>query len=929
MEISRGAAYFIVLICGFSLLFPGGAFQTAYSHPYAENRNLYLSSSQYEKLVEEFNTNDARNAFEKCHDVRVTVYIKKVLVHWNYTTPEQRESFNEVGEGKAGAKSLYNKGEVEMLYKMWEPGHGDSPIHGVSDSKSAQFKEDNAKVSHAFQIKNWIIDFIKIDPYNVNLGDKRFFKNDDFEWVKNNPDGSPKRAITEQYIQALKKAGAEKVEGKNFEIKKYEHYTCANLLDEIMILFSASESDKIGVFDTKPSEVDAILGANIAETIAANKKKNTDSSLKNFFENGMESKFKGTIEQKAKDKIVTLLTNGAVTKYIPEMELAKTFGKKVLVKTTQLFLGTKSANMLVILFFGPGSLFVWASGLVSTTFDLYNWGKDDREYLGFAGVSINLKEVTRDVEEEYIVSTQKVYAPTCALKKKQDSDVITYSPQPYISLVSFKEKWPIPIGKKECYQVYFDNPEFWKDSFGKNVLQLSKKYVERAIDDYMLETLCKNNPTGSVCIGNPAGTKAIETARKDFKQYVINDWTEVAKVFSTVFKEEAQKAKEWVSETEPYYAGTVSVTFSVLVEDVGKCEDKKCVTPTCIANTRNTQGQSIELQPYTYVSYSENSNNQTPIFNQWIKDYITKQNDLLRNVLEKISLVEKTEPDKTVSDLISELDFSNIESIIGTSFEDKSDVRRHDVVHIESEPRSEQVIEPLDELRIIKVIPQEDKIKELTEFPWYKGTASWKFEFEDGTPFSGQSVSILINDNPEWKGFVKDYRASRTFYDTQPRYGAHSINGTGYTTIEMYTPGNHTLSVDFVFLNPEGRYHPTKCEDIEITVPEHTWEAKKPIDLIRYETSSGTSCEKATWYLVDKNNVKAPFSQYVLYNDNDNGPFQSQKLGSSGSFTLSYCDGIPHTIKIVGMLNAYTINGERLSSEKYGGDGDEFTFFSP
>ena len=155
MNISQEKKYLIVLLCGFVLLFPSAAMQSAYSHP--------LTSD-----VDNLEPIEAGKLFKECEKVKVTAQISEIMLHWDGTTEEKRDSFND------GLVSSLSDGEVELLYKIWEPGHSQSPI--LSGLVASYNK---ANVASSIVEDDWKLDFSEIrnyDYYKINelVGEKEF-----------------------------------------------------------------------------------------------------------------------------------------------------------------------------------------------------------------------------------------------------------------------------------------------------------------------------------------------------------------------------------------------------------------------------------------------------------------------------------------------------------------------------------------------------------------------------------------------------------------------------------------------------------------------------------------------------------------------------------------------------------------------------------
>jgi len=278
---------------------PTAALQSAYSHP--------LTSD-----VDNLDPIKAGKLFDKCEKVRVTAQISEIVLHWNGTTEEKIESWDD-------GYFSYSGGDVELLYKIWEPGHSQSPImSGYAASWN------RANVASSFIEDGWEIDFSGIDG----------------DYMKIKRDGTPVKPRDQAYINELSWAGAIKKVPSEVEKtswfdghgrphvktwmadshKKYVHITCKENLHDLIIVLSASEVDDAGY--TPENKIDGFLGGSkIEKSINSelSQESLTDWTTERFVAGAVNHMMDKTVDKLntvLKDKLTSHITSGEFKTYV-------------------------------------------------------------------------------------------------------------------------------------------------------------------------------------------------------------------------------------------------------------------------------------------------------------------------------------------------------------------------------------------------------------------------------------------------------------------------------------------------------------------------------------------------------------------------------------------------------------------------------------
>jgi len=386
------------------LLLQVGTFGNAYSHP-------------LEYDVEQIDWFEAHKLFDNCEKVIVSAEIVEIIMHWDGRTEKKRESFHDY-DGIFGISSL-SDAEVEVLYKIWEPGHAHSPK--ISGFAIGDYEK--TVVKSVYNEDDWKIDFSKIN----------------MDYYKIKEDGIPKKPIDSNYFEELKSAGAIKkipseIEKENIvqtgttkTIKrymtdshdKYLHYTCKELLHDMVFIISASEID--GELYTPENRINDLLGGDSFEKQIGDKLLSQDKLLKpisakqimangiNYIADKKVGDAIGAVKTKVQDKLTTRLTAGEFTEY----KLLKEAGKRAVTETAgelgEIYAGktlTKASKFLAkkisFVMEGPVGWVILIGDIIN---DVVSLAEAKREPLGIAVGIIPLNKI--EGEKEFDLPTNR------------------------------------------------------------------------------------------------------------------------------------------------------------------------------------------------------------------------------------------------------------------------------------------------------------------------------------------------------------------------------------------------------------------------------------------------------------------------------------------------------------------------------------------
>jgi len=342
------AKYCIIVLCGFALLFPGAALQESFGHPKSVTQ-IWRNSSQYWN-------------WDNCTKAEVFAEITKVKIDWQ----GDRNDF----EDWDGA------GEVEVIYKIWEPGH--------TGSYRNEYPLDYwkaGKVIGSLKIEDMKFDK-RSDSKLIAQQDTEYKKNSKGKWVSDNAH------------------------------KNYFHVTCVEDLKYLVVALSISEIDGGGY--SNENKRDAILGGiNVEKKVVEALR---DDQVKKFgnpaLRLGQEIVEKMGVEiaeelgMKAADwsksKVAkTIMDEDVLEKLalsVSQETLGSEAGEKVVKKTI-----LKGAGKIGSYVFGGPIGWAWfLFDTVSDLKDLANWIEGDNDFLGAGFWIVPLKEIGTEKKVSFI-----------------------------------------------------------------------------------------------------------------------------------------------------------------------------------------------------------------------------------------------------------------------------------------------------------------------------------------------------------------------------------------------------------------------------------------------------------------------------------------------------------------------------------------------
>jgi len=605
--------------------------QSAYSHPLS-----------YE--VDQLDYIEALKLFGNCEKVKVSVEIVEIIMHWDGRTEEKRASFNDYG---LVGISAFSDAEIEVLYKIWEPGHAHSPKssgYAIRDYEQTVVKSVLAIPS----LDNWKIDFSKI--------------NMDYYKIKKN--GIPQKIIDSNYFEELKSAGAIKkipseikkekyVQAGGIKVlktwmedshDKYYHVTCKELLHDMVFIISASEID--GDLYTPKNRINDLLGGDSFEKQIGDKLLSQDqllkaTSAKEIMANGIgyivDKKVGdaiGAVKTKAQDKLTIRLTAGEFTEYklfkeagkraVSETaeELGEIYAGKTLTKVTK-FLAKKISFVME----GPVGWVILVGDII---YDVLTLFEADREPLGIAVGMIPLDKI--DGEVEFVLSTNRTYKPICIpfeVSKENEKDIagLYYDEERERWVNYYKDKTfdDMPpridhfrdyfVNDPRCDEMYDDMPQYYLDKWRAELRQF-----DQIVPKFMEQYNKAHESTGYVI----EGIENIRTPEDLAKSIAERSKDKVKEILSQV--DEVGPIK---GEKESRLSGTIDVIFKVKVESMYECK----IDTSSAERMGSVEQQTI---PYPLDDKEQSSLLSIPSWIKnnagWWKEGLISDGDFLRGI---------------------------------------------------------------------------------------------------------------------------------------------------------------------------------------------------------------------------------------------------------------------------------------------------------
>jgi len=485
---------------------------------------------------------EATKFFNECDPVIVKAEISKVWVHWNHTTTEQQEDFND------GSLS-WSGGEVEVIYKMWEPGHASTP--DVLGSKG--------KAVGSVILEDWEIDFIT------------FFFTDDYE--KKMVFGIPVAYYGEEYDRDAKSAGAirevqSKIEKKYYDAQnrvtkrweedshqKYYHVTCMENLNSLVIAFAASELDY--TFYTPQHKIDNLLGGKEIEQNVL-REATTSQGLRawsterwmggavDYVLGAVQGKIKGVVVGTAEDRITTHLTAGAFTKLSDLKAARDRILREFTEETAETIVGrvaTQAAKKIGSVFSGPVGWVLLVVDVAQTAYEIYNWGNQSKGLLGYGVWHIPLADLVGTERKEFEMTTSRSYEILCEGKITNSMVRSSLAPDPEgIAPVTGSDAPPVRdfvFKYEDCRRVQtpsyylekYENDPYYKIRVDSTILSrfpgvefseivdiMTRNVEYGTVDEYLYKKIVETEPklSGTVTVTVKVSVKPVTCGLRSF-----------------------------------------------------------------------------------------------------------------------------------------------------------------------------------------------------------------------------------------------------------------------------------------------------------------------------------------------------------------------------------------------------------------------------